>query len=222
MTTPANQPQADTNPVPSTPSLLLPPIKRYRTVDLCAGAGGLSTGLEEAGFEVVCAAEYDKMAAATYRLNHPATIVIEGDITLPKTKEAIVAACGDSPIDALVGGCPCQSFSIASSSRAGIQDPRGQVFFAYMHILQILKPKLAVAENVPNLLNYPDAMQSILSIFNHLGYYAEYRVLNAADHGTPQERKRLFFVATKIDFRNASILWPQPQFAPAAKKAVEQ
>ena len=213
-----------TSSVLSTPPFRLPSKKKYhfRACDLFAGAGGFSEGLRQAGFKVVVSNEIDPAAVATYRANHPETILIEGDVTLKETKDAIVAACGKKPIDLLVGGVPCQSFSVASSKRKGMQDPRGQLWFAYMDILQRLKPSLAVAENVPGLLSYPEALKSILSIFNHLGYYAEFRVLSASEFGVPQERKRLLFVASRVDWQLSPIIWPQPQFAPTAEKGVEQ
>ena len=190
-----------------------------RACDLFAGAGGFSEGLRQAGFDVAVANEIDPVAAATYRANHPDTILIEDDITSPDTQDAIIAACGSAPIDVLVGGCPCQSFSRASSKRKGMQDPRGRLWFAYFDILQRLKPRVAVAENVPGLLNHADALNPILSIFKQLGYHCEHRVLNAADYGVPQVRHRLFIIATRGDWSNAPIVWPQPQFAATKKGA---
>ena len=190
-----------------------------RACDLFAGAGGFSEGLRQAGFHVVVANEIDRVAAATYRANHPDTILVEGDITQPDTQDEILAACGNAPIDLLVGGCPCQSFSCASSKRKGMQDQRGQLWFAYMSILQQLKPRLAVAENVPGLLHHADALDPIVLIFKHLGYRVEYRVLNAADYGVPQLRERLFFIATRGDLSASPIIWPQPQFAAKKKGA---
>jgi site-specific DNA-cytosine methylase len=69
-------------------------------------------------------------------------------------------------------------------------------------------------------VRHPNALKTLLSIFNHLGYHADYRVLNSADHGVPQVRKRLFFIATRRDWRDRPIVWPEPQFAPVLNKGI--
>ena len=221
---PANQPKVvGTSPAVVAPPLRLPPKNhyRFRACDLFAGAGGLSKGLEDAGYEVVCANELDSVACATYRANHKDTVLIEGDIRLEETKAAICACFTDKPCDLLAAGVCCQSWS-ATGKRKGFSDERGLLWFHFFAMVQRLKPRMVVAENVPGLANHPEALKVIHSLFNHLGYHAEHRVLSAADYGTPQKRKRLFLIATRIDFRNAPITWPHPQFAPAAKKGSPQ
>jgi DNA (cytosine-5)-methyltransferase 1 len=190
------------------------PENHYLVCDLFAGAGGLSEGMRQAGFKIAVANEFDANAAKTYRLNHPETLLIEGDITLKETKDAICACFAEKPCDMLVGGCPCPDFS-GAGRRKGFKSARGRLIFDYLEMVRRLTPRMAIIENVPGLLTHHDALKAILSIFNYLGYHAETKELNAADFGVPQIRKRLFFVATRRDWRHDPIIWPEPQFAPA-------
>lgn len=176
---------------------------------LFVGAGGMDEGISQTGgFEVVVANEYDPQAAKTYALNHPQTKLVIADLTLKSTKDQICACFSEKPCDLLIGGVPCQSFSHAGKQR-GFKDPRGRLWFDFLEMCRRLKPAICLAENVPGLLKHKDALETILSIFNHLGYYAEYKVLNASSFGgVPQERKRLFFIASRI---GGPIIWSVPQ-----------
>ena len=203
-----------TGPIMPAVPLRLPPKELFLVCDLFAGAGGLSEGLRQAGFKVAVANEFDANAAKTYRLNHPETKLIEGDITLKATKDAICACFAEMPCDLLAGGCPCPDFS-GAGMRKGFQSARGRLVFDYLEMVRRLKPRMAIIENVPGLLTHTEAMKTILSIFDFLGYHAEHKVRNSADYGVPQIRKRLFFIATLRNWRDRQIIWPESQFAPA-------
>lgn len=201
------------NPDRDEPSPRLPKRSRGHACELFAGAGGLSEGLRQAGFDIVCANEYAPAAAATYRLNHPSTRLIEGDITLEATKRAICDCFSDGPCDLLAGGVPCQPWS-SSGRNGGFDDPRGQLWFDYFQVLQRLKPRIAIAENVTGLLRHTQAVQTIYLHFNNLGYQTEHRILNAADYGVPQLRRRVIFIARRRDWCGDRPIWPEAKFAP--------
>jgi DNA (cytosine-5)-methyltransferase 1 len=192
---------------PATPSS--PAERRYVACDLFAGCGGLSEGLAQAGLEVAVANEVDPDAARTYALNQPNTRLIIGDIREKKIKDAICACFKEKPCDVLAAGIPCQSWSLAGR-RQGFNDSRGLLWFDYLEMLRRLKPRLTVAETVTGMRSHPEALSTILNIFGYLGYRAEYKILNSADHGVPQIRRRLFFVAVRCDSRDLPFIWPKP------------
>ncbi len=165
-----------------------------RVLSLFSGAGGLDLGFERAGFEVPMANEYDKTIWETYKINHPNTKLIEGDIR--KIKEE------DFPddIDGIIGGPPCQSWSAAGSKR-GVSDPRGQLFFEYVRILKEKQPKFFLAENVSGMLakRHSDALRNILEMFDECGYDVTLTLVNAKDYGVAQDRKRVFFIGFRKD-----------------------
>ena len=162
--------------------------------DLFAGAGGFSLGLKLGGLEPSIHLEVDKYACETLRENFKGHTIIEDDIRFvdPST------ICNDS-VDVIVGGPPCQGFSVAGSSQFGIDDERNELVFWYLYYVSELKPKIAVIENVPNVLTKKSKdgdsfFELIEKIGTELGYSVEYAVLNAADYGVPQSRRRAFIV----------------------------
>lgn len=130
-----------------------------KVISLFSGCGGLDLGFERAGFEIPIANEYDKTIWETFKVNHPKTHLIEGDIR--KVNES------DFPddVDGIIGGPPCQSWSEAGSLR-GIDDERGQLFFDYIRILRKVKPKFFLAENVSGMLanRHNEAVQNIIKL----------------------------------------------------------
>ena len=130
----------------------LPVVGRMlRTLGLFSGCGGLDLGFAlSGGFRIVAANEFWKPAAATYRLNHPETLLVDGDITKEETKQAILALFADSPCEAIIGGFPCQSFSVAGERDAA--DPRGTLYEDYLDLVGRLRPLVVVMENVPGVL----------------------------------------------------------------------
>ena len=120
-----------------------------RVISLFSGCGGLDLGFEKAGFEIPVANEFDKKIWETFKVNHPNTHLIEGDIR-NVTKDDIEHYISGE-IDGIIGGPPCQSWSEAGSLK-GIEDARGQLFFEYIRILKEFKPKFLLAENVSGML----------------------------------------------------------------------
>lgn len=179
----------------------------YKTIDLFAGVGGLALGFEMSGFETVLANDFDKDASNTFRLNFPKTKFIEGDIRNVTSSE-IKKLLKDLEIDVLMGGIPCQSFSMSGRRiRKGIDnsdDPRHFLYKEYFRILDTLKPKIAIIENVKGILSSHDGaiLKDILYSFKERGYKADYKLLDASDYGVPQARQRVFIIANRINQEN--------------------
>jgi len=168
-------------------------------IDLFSGCGGLSTGFLDAGVQVV--AGFDKNAASitAFDYNHVYRGCTGHVMDLGKaTGAAILAAAGVQSVDILAGGPPCQPFSIAGKLK-GLDDERGGLVFRFADLVAELKPKVALFENVPNFAKFDDGkvLASVVEKIKHLGYCVRYSVLNAADYGVPQGRKRVFIVAIK-------------------------
>ncbi len=172
-----------------------------KIVTFFSGAGGLDLGFEQAGFDVIWANEYDKEIWETYEKNHQNTFLDKRSITDIKAIE--VPEC-----DGIIGGPPCQSWSEAGALR-GIKDKRGQLFFDFMRILDAKKPKFFLAENVSGMLapRHADALENIKAMFRNCGYNLSFQLLNAADYGVPQDRKRVFFIGYRNDL-NKSFTFP--------------
>jgi DNA (cytosine-5)-methyltransferase 1 len=175
-------------------------------VDLFCGAGGLSKGLQMAGFHSVVAVDFDKNATATYKQNHPDTVVMTKDICSLDPKE-ILDILGGRELDLLAGGPSCQGFS--THGKRDSDDPRNFLFEHYLRIAQALRPKWIVIENVQGMLTYNKGYfrDEILSKLTAMGYHADAKVLCAADYGIPQLRRRIFFMATRT---NSEITFPPP------------
>ena len=168
-----------------------------RVIDLFAGVGGLSLGFEKKGFDVVLANEYDASIAASYIANHKNTKMIVGDITSLDLEDTFGKLAGT--IDVVIGGPPCQGFS-QKGQRKTIHDERNFLFKYYVSVVELVKPKYFVMENVPNLLTAEGGYfrHEIEELFNKLGYSLEYGVLNASDYGVPQNRRRAVIIG-KLD-----------------------
>lgn len=173
---------------------------KMQVISLFSGCGGLDLGFEKAGFDIPVANEFDSTIYETFKVNHPKTKLIEGDIR--KISE------DDFPkeIDGIIGGPPCQSWSEAGALR-GIEDQRGQLFYDYIRVLRKTQPKFFLAENVSGMLanRHSSAVQNILSLFDECGYDVTMTLVNAKDYGVAQERKRVFYIGfrkdLKVDFK---------------------
>ncbi|MCF0242180.1 MAG: DNA cytosine methyltransferase [Treponema sp.] len=174
-----------------------------KVISLFSGCGGLDLGFEKAGFEVPVANEFDKTIWETFKVNHPKTKLIEGDIRNIKESDF------PDEIDGIIGGPPCQSWSEAGALR-GINDARGQLFFEYIRILQDKKPKFFLAENVSGMLanRHAEAVQNILKMFKDCGYNVSLTLVNAKDYGVAQERKRVFYIGFREDL-NIDFQFPE-------------
>jgi DNA (cytosine-5)-methyltransferase 1 len=164
-----------------------------KVIDLFAGVGGLSLGFEMRGFDVVLANEYDASIAAAYTANHKNTKMIVGDITSLDLKQTFEPYKGN--IDVVIGGPPCQGFS-QKGQRKTIHDERNFLFKYYVAVVDMVKPRYFVMENVPNLLTAEGGyfLKEIEELFNKMGYSLEYGVLNASDYGVPQNRRRAVII----------------------------
>ena len=167
-------------------------------ISLFSGCGGLDLGFEKAGFNIPIANELDKTIWETFKINHPKTKLIEGDIRNVTKKD--IEEFFDGEIDGIIGGPPCQSWSEAGSLK-GINDPRGKLFFDYIRLLKEFKPKFFLAENVSGMLanRNSDAVKNIINMFEEAGYNVSLTMINAKDYGVAQERKRVFYIGFRED-----------------------
>ena len=167
-----------------------------KVISLFSGCGGLDLGFEKAGFEIPIANDFDSAIWETFKINHPNTKLIEGDIR--KVSEM------DFPdeIDGIIGGPPCQSWSEAGAMK-GIEDARGKLFYEYIRILKSKKPKFFLAENVSGMLSarHSEAVKNIISMFEECGYDVSITLVNAKDYGVAQERKRVFYIGFRKDLK---------------------
>lgn len=161
-------------------------------ISLFSGAGGLDLGFEKAGFKIIAANEFDKSIWATYKKNHNAHL-IKKNICNVSSEE--FPSC-----DGIIGGPPCQSWSEAGSLK-GIDDPRGQLFYEYIRILNDKKPKFFLAENVKGMMakRHSSAVKNIIQQFEEAGYDVFVKLLNAVDYGVAQDRKRVFYIGFRKD-----------------------
>ena len=166
-----------------------------KAIDIFAGGGGLTVGLKEAGFEVKGAIEVDAYACATYRANHPEVNLLERDITHVSGDE-LRDLIGSDRIDLLAGCPPCQGYT--SLNKSAGDDPRNQLIFQVSRLAKELMPKAIMMENVPRLTTKGKTRyEELIANLKSLGYRLDNSsgVLQAADYGVPQERRRLVILA---------------------------
>ena len=170
-------------------------------IDLFAGAGGMSLGFERAGFDVVAAIEIDPIHCAVHEFNFPNTVTICKSVTdLDSGEIRRKAKVGNRDIDVVFGGAPCQGFSMIG--KRALDDPRNSLVHHFVRLVLELRPKYFVFENVKGLTvgAHKKFLQEIIEAFQADGTYSvvtDYRVLNAADYGVPQDRRRLFLLGAR-------------------------
>lgn len=176
-----------------------------KVFDLFAGAGGFGLGFQFAGNELSLSLEIDLWAAETLRANkHKNTIVINDDIRKYRTKNQILKACKNVIPDVVIGGPPCQGFSIAGPAyKKDPKDPRNSLFQDFARWVQYLQPQIFIMENVKGILsrrntNKERVIDIIEKTFLNLGYFVEIWELNAAEYGVPQIRERVFILGHKL------------------------
>ncbi|KZE50081.1 hypothetical protein AV540_14145 [Brevibacillus parabrevis] len=166
----------------------------YSVVSLFAGAGGLDTGLKMAGFNVIWANEIDKDACETYVANHPETYVERGDVRNVKSFPKA---------DLVVGGYPCQGFSLAGNRL--MTDERNYLYREFVRCLRQANPKFFIAENVKGLLTMAGGqiIEAMIQDFRNEGYIVNHHLVNAKDYGVPQDRERVLIIGVRedIDFK---------------------
>ena len=172
---------------------------KYSMIDLFAGAGGLSEGLEEAGFHGVFASEIVAQYADTYRRNHPGTTVMTQDIR-KLDAEDVRKQLGmrKGQLSLIAGGPPCQGFSINAPIRSTL-DQRNHLFKEYLRFVDAFQPRAVLIENVPGLVSFEngDTLHAILNALGELGYGADVRILGAAYYGVPQMRWRTMILGLR-------------------------
>ncbi len=172
-------------------------MPNYKVMDLFSGAGGLSYGFELAGCDIQLAIEKDAWAVDTYKINHINQNIVEADIT-ELSDDYFLPYKGK--IDIVMGGPPCQGFSIAASNRRKTDDIRNILYKHFLRIVSVIAPKIVLIENVKEIVGYklPDGtkiVKDIENFFMEKGYVFDYKVLNCRNYGIPQDRKRFFFLA---------------------------
>lgn len=181
-------------------------IKLMKSVDFFSGAGGLSCGLQMAGFESVLGSDIHPIYANTFALNNPAAQVITKDIRELSDQDILdLTRVKPGDLDLIAGGPPCQGFSINAPVRT-LDDQRNHLFKEYLRIADILRPKAILIENVPGLVSLGKGTV-VKAIYKHLegmGYTVDHKILFAGHYGVPQMRFRTIFIALrdggKVDF----------------------
>ena len=183
---------------------------KHKIVSLFSGCGGMDIGFtggfdylghtyDSMPFELIWANDISEAACATYRHNLGHDIVCR-DITTIDISQIPKA-------DIVIGGFPCQDFSVAGKRR-GFQSERGQLYRFMVDVVRHCKPKVFIAENVKGLLSMPHALETIKSDFEALGYKIDWRLLNASDYGVPQNRERVVIAGVR---GRGKLSWPEQQ-----------
>lgn len=214
-----------------------PPIKESagtnspKVIDLFCGPGGISQGLEQAGFESVLGVDIHEPSIETFQKNHPQAHAILGDIRRINKREGdnrdifdviddvdveegtllgeiAKEALGDDELALLTAGIPCQGFSIANRKQHD-EDERNYLFEEFIRAAKILNPKFVLIENVSTMkaAKNGEFVDAVVECLERLGYNVDYRVLSAEEHGVPQKRQRLFFMGAK---EGHPLIWPKP------------
>jgi len=189
--------------------------KGIRVISFFTGAGGLDLGFDLGGYDVVYATDIDAPSCETLKANlggllSKKTIVEQADIRRIDPETLPI------DVDLVIGGPPCQSFSASgrrAGGAAGRLDDRGTLFEAYCRIIDHVKPKAFLFENVRGILgtNKGQDWEVIVDAFKKIGYRISYRILDALDYGAPQQRERMIMVGHKLDHE---FLFPRPLFGP--------
>lgn len=171
----------------------MPQSKKYNVLDLFCGCGGLSLGFEQAGYNVVLGIDNWKDALDTFSYNHKNSKTLCADLMdlNPSEVEKII---GNEKLDVIIGGPPCQGFSIAG--KRIIDDDRNKLYKSFVRMVSYFKPSAFVLENVPNILSMGGGIvrDAIVKDFEEIGYKVVYKVLLASKYGVPQNRRRAIFV----------------------------
>lgn len=191
-------------------------MKTFTAIDLFSGCGGLSLGLEKAGFNITTAIEIDPLAAKTYKRNHPDTFVIQEDVSkISISNLRKITGLKKGGLDLLAGCPPCQGFSrIKRKNKKAFNDPRNNLILEFARLVRELRPKLVLLENVPGLAQ-DRRFRKFLKQLDETGYKYKWGILDAADFGVPQRRKRLIMMASRI----GNVNLPKPL---GSRKSVRQ
>lgn len=175
--------------------------KQLTYIDLFSGAGGFSLGFDNQGFKNIFSVDIESEFCETYKTNFPEHHLITKDIA-ELTEEEILSYIRGNKVDVIIGGPPCQGFSMAGNiGRKFVDDPRNKLFKEFARVVDIVKPRFFVMENVARLFshNKNQTRMEILETFESMGYKVKCKVLNSADYGVAQLRRRIIFIGTLID-----------------------
>ena len=183
-----------------------------KVIDIFSGAGGLSKGFQDSGFRIISAVEINKKLSQTFKKNFLDTTIFEEDIKKIDSKNLLL---NHKYVDVIIGGPPCQGFSMSGyrirKKNAFLDDPRNILFKEFFRVIKQLKPKIFLMENVQGILSMKngEVVKEILSCFNSIGYKLTFKILNSADFGIPQIRKRVFFIGNNLDI-DPELFFPIP------------
>lgn len=206
--------------IAATPALRPVPAPTGLTfVDLFSGVGGFTAGFVRAGLTPLASADNSHLVAEAHRLNFPGVPMIEGDLSDPRVQDRVLEIVGEVTPFIVVGGPPCQGFSVfgrrrtaASEGRDQARDPRNRLVLSYVDMVGKLNPKWVVMENVPGFasLSGGEFVRQVYAELAALGYETiEHRILDAADYGVPQRRKRFVLIANRT---GNVIPWPRQKY----------
>lgn len=197
-------------------------MRKFTVLDLFSGAGGLSRGFMDAGYEILCGVDFDDAALKTFKHNHNNAEAIKLDLFNLDNIQVLedFISKQNVKLDVLVGGPPCQGFSLAGPRDEN--DERNKLYLAMVETAKRLKPKVVVLENVPGLVQLQEgkAAERIVEDLENIGYTVSYKILYAPDYGVPQIRKRVFFVG--ILHGNEPFEYPLPTTIEQNYVTVEQ
>lgn len=192
-------------------------------IDLFCGCGGFSYGFQQAGFKMALGVDIWEDAVITYQHNFPAARVLNEDIA--KVNADVILeqiGCGAEKIDVIIGGPPCQGFSV--SGKRLIDDPRNKLYKSFVGIVGEIRPKVFVMENVPGLIRLfgGKVKEEVLDDFLSIGYKVKVEQLSADSFGVPQQRKRVFFVGLNKEYfpDNVEFSFPLPTHGEGLRKVV--
>lgn len=193
--------------------------KKPIAVDLFCGAGGLSTGLETAGFRIAVAVDFDSNACLTYSQNHKKTKIISDDIVKLKANNLLNQInLSKNDISLIAGGPPCQGFSMANGKTRTRDNPKNRMVNYFVHFVSKIKPPLFLIENVLGFKSIAEGkvVQNLRAKFSKLGYKTKLVTLNAAHHGVPQHRSRVFLIGSR---NGKGFQEPVPKYGISSKKS---
>lgn len=196
---------------------------KLNAIDFFAGAGGITEGLKNAGFNVLLAVDIDPIFSTAHRKNHPDVPQLQMDMT--KLDEKFLEAIVDgNHIHLVTGGPPCQGFSMAGARRK--DDPRNQLFKHYVRVLNLIRPEFFFMENVKGMLSMKDnkgnkIIDNVYKEFKNLkGYKIKHFIINMADYGVPQMRQRVLFIGNRLGINPDECL-PKKTHGPDTNKEYE-
>ena len=181
-------------------------------IDLFSGCGGLSKGFMDAGCKILLGVDIDQAALNTFEQNHSGAIALKGSLADAPTFKKMMELIGGNPVDIIVGGPPCQGFSLTGPRN--FDDERNKLYLSYIKAVKLFRPRGFIIENVPGMatLYKGEVKDEILRRFTKMGYNIKCQVLCAADYGVPQIRRRLVFIGIRKEY--GSVSFPKPLLPP--------